>query len=286
MDPLKLQKRFPLLKPFYGLHGDGYLFNFDNQLFEIPKHAITQDELELLQIFSGPLMIPSMQDTAWLNYLTNQTDRMPAPIGDHRLLFLHFEKKFTDPNLLRTTFEALLGKEILLMSLNEHLYIIIEQITDDELLNFSYYINLLSEDLEVNLKIFVSDVIANITVTKVRFNWLSSLQPTIWAYTPKHVLTQQELLIPYVTLQLDSQEKVIFIASILKEAAEHQELLQTVKQVIKCEGNISLAAKKLFMHRNTLQNRMDKFQQLTNKDVRQFEHRLEVFLAISFFEFM
>ncbi|MGN4126928.1 PucR family transcriptional regulator [Lysinibacillus sphaericus] len=284
MDPSKLQQRFPLLKPFKGIHTEGYLFNFDDQLFEIPKHAITKDELELLRIFSGPLIISTLQDTAWHKYLTNQTDIIPSLIQDHRLLFLHFEKVFTDANLLRTTFEALLGKKILLMSLNEHLFVVIEQITDDKLLNFTYYIDLLSEDLEANLKIFVSDVLPDIKITKTRFSWFSSLQSSIWDHTPKHVLTQQELLIPYLTLLLDSQEKAMFITSILKDAAEHQELLQTVKQVITCEGNISLAAKKLFMHRNTLQNRMDKFQHLTHKDIRLFEHRLEVFLAISLYD--
>ncbi|MET4561137.1 sugar diacid utilization regulator [Lysinibacillus parviboronicapiens] len=284
MDPLKLQKRFPLLKPFNDLHTEGYLFNFDNQLYEIPKHAITRDELELLRIFSGPLIISTLQDTDWHQYLTNQTNTIPAAIQDHRLLFLHFDKVFTDLHLLRTTLEALLGKEILLMSLNEHLFVVIEQITDDEPLIFTYFIHLLCEDLEAKLKIFVTDVISDITVTKARFSWLSSLQSSIWHHTSKHVLTQQELLIPYLTLQLDSQEKAIFSASILKEAVEHPDLLQTVKQVIQYEGNISFAAKKLFMHRNTLQNRLEKFHILTLKDIRQFEQRLEVFLAITLFE--
>ena len=40
----------------------------------------------------------------------------------------------------------------------------------------------------------------------------------------------------------------------------------------------------MYMHRNTLQNRIDKFQQMTQKDIRQFSHRLEVYLAIIFLE--
>lgn len=42
MNYQKLQQRFPLLKPFSGNKIEGYLFNFDHQLFEIPKHSITQ----------------------------------------------------------------------------------------------------------------------------------------------------------------------------------------------------------------------------------------------------
>lgn len=284
MNYQKLQQRFPLLKPFSGNETDGYLFNFDNRLFEIPKHTITQSELELLRIFSGPLTFPNDYDTAWFDYFTDETNEAPTPIHKHRVLFLRFDKAFTTPNLLRTAFEALLGKDIILISLNPHLFAIIECIENDELLNFSHYLDLLLEDLKTNFKIFVSDIMPDITMTKKRFNWLVDLQQSLWSCTTKHVLTQQELLVPYLSLHLGLHEKNIFISSILKEATSQPDLVHTIKQLIKYEGNITLAAKKMFMHRNTLQNRLEKFQQLTQKDIRQFEHRLEVFLAISFLE--
>jgi len=149
MNYQKLQQRFPLLRPFSGDETEGYLFNFDNQLFEIPKHTITQSELELLRIFfSGPITLPNDYDTAWFDYLTDQTNEAPTAIRKHRILFLHFDKAFTTPNLLRTAFEALLGKGIILMSLNPQLFAIIECIEDDDLLNFSHYLDLLLEDLE------------------------------------------------------------------------------------------------------------------------------------------
>jgi DNA-binding protein Fis len=284
MNYQKLQQRFPLLKSFSGNATNSYLFNFENQLFEIPKHTITQSELELLRIFSGPITFPNDYDTAWSDYLTNQTNEVPKTIYQHRILFLHFDKAFTTPTLLRTAFEALLGKDIILISLNPQLIAIIECIENDELLDFSLYLDLLLEDLKTNFKIFVSDIMPDMTMTKQRFNWLVDLQQSLWSYTAKHVLTQQELLVPYLSLQLGLHEKNIFISSILKEATSQPDLVHTIKQLLKYEGNITLAAKKMFMHRNTLQNRLEKFQHLTQKDIRQFEHRLEVFLAISFLE--
>ncbi|MNH26595.1 carbohydrate diacid transcriptional activator CdaR [compost metagenome] len=139
-------------------------------------------------------------------------------------------------------------------------------------------------DLEVHFRIFVSDFIHDITTTKERFNWYVHLLPSIWTYTPKHVLTQQELLVPYITQHLAYQEKEIFISSILKSATSQPDLLHTIKKLIEYEGNITLASKKMYMHRNTLQNRLEKFQQITQKDIRQFSHRLEVYLAIIFLE--
>ena len=63
----------------------------------------------------------------------------------------------------------------------------------------THYAHPIMADLETHFKIFVSDIILNITTTKERFNWYVHLLPSIWTYTPKHVLTQQELLVPYIT---------------------------------------------------------------------------------------
>jgi len=284
MDLQKLQQRFPLLSPFSGKTDGNYVFNFDNQLYEIPIHTMTQSEYELLRIFSGPIDLSHNYNIVWLDYLTGKTDVAPAVLPMHRLLFLQFDKDFTAPTILRSVFEALLGKDIILLSLHPQLFAIIECIDSNELLNLAHYLDPIMADLEVHFRIFVSDVIHDITTTKERFNWYVHLLPSIWTYTPKHVLTQQELLVPYVTQHLAYQEKEIFISSILKSATSQPDLLHTIKKLIEYEGNITLASKKMYMHRNTLQNRLEKFQQITQKDIRQFPHRLEVYLAIIFLE--
>ncbi|SPT98715.1 PucR family transcriptional regulator [Lysinibacillus capsici] len=285
MDLQKLQQRFPLLSPFSGKTDGNYVFNFDNQLYEIPIHTMTQNEYELLRIFSGPTVLYDNIDMIWLDYFTDKTDIAPTNLSMHRLLFLHFDKDFTTPTLLRSVFEALLGKDIILLSLQPQLFVIIECIDyNEEFLDLTHYVNPIMADLETHFKIFVSDIIHNITTTKERFNWYVHLLPSIWTYTPKHVLTQQEILVPYITRHLAYQEKETFISSILKRATSQPELLHTIKKLIECDGNITLASKKMYMHRNTLQNRLEKFQQMTQKDIRQFSHRLEVYLAIIFLE--
>jgi len=284
VDLQKLQQRFPLLSPFSGKADGNYVFNFDNQLYEIPIHTMTQNEYELLRIFSGPTVLYDNNDMIWLDYFTDKTDIAPTNLSMHRLLFLHFDKDFTTPTLLRSVFEALLGKDIILLSLQPQLFVIIECIDCNEFLDLAHYVNPIMADLETHFKIFVSDIIHNITTTKERFNWYVHLLPSIWTCTPKHVLTQQELLVPYITQHLAYQEKEIFISSILKRATSQPELLHTIKKLIECDGNITLASKKMYMHRNTLQNRLEKFQQMTQKDIRQFSHRLEVYLAIIFLE--
>jgi len=69
MDLQKLQQRFPLLSPFSGRTDGNYVFNFDNQLYEIPIHTMTQNEYELLRIFSEPTVLSDNYDIVWLDYL-------------------------------------------------------------------------------------------------------------------------------------------------------------------------------------------------------------------------
>jgi DNA-binding PucR family transcriptional regulator len=44
--------------------------------------------------------------------------------------------------------------------------------------------------------------------------------------------------------------------------------------------NVSLAAKKLYLHRNTLQYRVDKFIEKTGIDIKHFGNAVSIYLAL------
>ena len=77
-------------------------------------------------------------------------------------------------------------------------------------------------------------------------------------------------------------EQAFFTSSILSEAADDPDLLHTIETAIHYQLNISSAAKTLYMHRNTVQNKIDRFQRMTNLDLRNFEDSLTAYLAIQF----
>jgi DNA-binding PucR family transcriptional regulator len=69
-----------------------------------------------------------------------------------------------------------------------------------------------------------------------------------------------------------------YINQILGKTKQDTELIKTVKTYIECNSNATYAAKQLYIHRNSLQYRIDKFSERTGLDIRNFRHALTAYL--------
>ena len=77
------------------------------------------------------------------------------------------------------------------------------------------------------------------------------------------------------------KDKAIFLENVLKRTdGLDAETATTLETFISLDCNVSETAKKLFIHRNTLLYRLDKFKQETGLDVRTFRHALLVHIAL------
>ncbi|MCD8511165.1 MAG: helix-turn-helix domain-containing protein [Bacillus sp. (in: Bacteria)] len=70
----------------------------------------------------------------------------------------------------------------------------------------------------------------------------------------------------------------------LTPVLDDRTLLDSVKVYLECNLNTSLAAKKLYMHRNTLQYRVDKFIEKTSIDIKRFPNAVAVYFMFSVLE--
>jgi len=70
------------------------------------------------------------------------------------------------------------------------------------------------------------------------------------------------------------------LSNLLVESMQAQEMLQTIQVFLQCNLNASLTAKKLYIHRNSLQYRLDKFIENTGIDIRSFTNAAFVSLAM------
>ncbi|UUZ82726.1 helix-turn-helix domain-containing protein [Paenibacillus sp. P26] len=77
-------------------------------------------------------------------------------------------------------------------------------------------------------------------------------------------------------------EKAVFLEKVLKrlDAALDTEMVTTLEQFFQLDCNVSETAKKLYIHRNTLLYRLDKFKQETGLDVRTFNDAVLVKIAM------
>ena len=73
--------------------------------------------------------------------------------------------------------------------------------------------------------------------------------------------------------------KDILDVSILEAFGEDKELMATIKVFLESNSNASLSAKKLYVHRNTLQYRLDKFMEKSGVNLKDFDAAVVVYLA-------
>lgn len=277
-----LENKFPALQTYTGQLKDAYVFKFEDQLYEIPKTAITKKEYEILSIFSEKTDIQSDLQQSWIQFLDSKITNPPIVIGSYQLLLIRVPHEDVSCYTIEAVFTALLKEQIILINPEEKLYCILYP--TESIVSLKPYIQLISNDLQVSCKILVSDLQTDILNAPALYAWLQTIEKNIWFLTNQQIMEQNDLLIPLLIMRMTDYEKKYFVHHVLHQAVYEKELLKTVQYCIECQNNFSAAAKKLFIHRNTLQKRLDKFYKLTNKDLKDFKEMLEVYFAILLFD--
>src|SRR5699024_8760952 len=96
----------------------------------------------------------------------------------------------------------------------------------------------------------------------------------------KSVLTYIDI-VPFLYLEeMDAHKQKYISEMILRETINDTELLKTMETFLLCNLNVSETAKELYMHRNSLQYRLDKFADKTGLDVRQFHDAMTLYLVL------
>lgn len=136
-------------------------------------------------------------------------------------------------------------------------------------------------DFYVQLSVFIGSPIASFEELKERFTWENEVfEITRQSIPSKKIFFEQEI-IPYLLfkdLQDTTKKKLL---SLLAPVVDDKTLLESVKLYLECNLNVSLAAKKLFMHRNTLQYRVDKFIEKTSIDIKRFPNAVAVYFMLT-----
>lgn len=85
---------------------------------------------------------------------------------------------------------------------------------------------------------------------------------------------------------IPEDEKTKFMENVLKriDYVLDSEMQHTLEHFFALDCNVSETAKKLYIHRNTLLYRLDKFKQETGFDVRSFKHAVLVKIAVSLYK--
>jgi sugar diacid utilization regulator len=261
----------------------------DGRYVGINKEEITEKDKTLLSIFLSPIIIdhnlPPHQ-SMWQQLLLNNDSEVLLSLRkyyDNKTTFrmIHFQLQ---NEVEKLTFEEALSSLSLLDStviwLSPTNGLIIEQvkqdkITPEELMDLR---NAIASDFYTDSFFYTGNAFSLEVGIRDLFEWETHCFQLARTHFKSKGVYQFFELFPFLLLQESKSETKVRIQHLVQEVSEDE--LQTIKTFIESGLNISLSAKKLFMHRNSLQYRVEKFIEKTGIDIKSFQGAIVVYLAI------
>ncbi|WP_405103330.1 PucR family transcriptional regulator [Oceanobacillus sp. FSL H7-0719] len=286
----KLKTIFPSLIFFSendANYPEGYILYMtdDKQIIGIQENEVSKrDEViltSLLTPYHSELPTLTKQEKLWMHHL-NMDESSDENFPNFRLVYFTFPTKQLKPALFKEAIETLFDKPVPILWENESSGIIIEELENqaDEPLSYEQIIDVLMSDLYVHIQFLVGPFIHTHADLKINYNSLRKHANTIFTYFEKQVVFYTEAILALLINQASSEFRENAIHYILKEVKEDKDLLHTVKVFFQSNLNASLTAKELYLHRNSLQYRLDKFIEKTGIDIRSFDQAALVYFIL------
>ncbi|MFP7494855.1 helix-turn-helix domain-containing protein [Terribacillus saccharophilus] len=286
----ELEKLFPgvvKMESFESIDTSDYhwLRMEDGEMVGFPANQLNNRELALLHLIGSPMSHPngSSLDTAWHELLLERgksegLDKDPLYENGCRFVFFKIEghikaeafqeaiDNLTDDPLAYIWFTKQTG---LIVESRQADFIVYEEILD-----------MLMYDLSASLRLFISPWQSSAENAAAQYPWLSKAYQQFDAQSAKHVLYFQDAVPDLISALLSETDRQNIVHHILQGMHEDDELLRTVRMYFLCNQNLTLTAKKLYIHRNSLNYRLEKLTEKTGLDIRRFQDAFALYLAL------
>lgn len=239
----------------------------------IPNDVLSESERDLLELMYGQ---QEHSNSPWFNRLINHQDTTNlTDVESCRLIHFEVVGKNFDKQLWLETFESGFIDVVddFFISDKSGIVVVRDEVLDKE--SISGLINALDSDFNTKTSIFLGTPIlqrihldALYEEEKTLFNLFKHQQPLtdyLSVYTP-HFLSK---------LTHDSTTAKMLAYRL----ANDQEMQEIIDVMWHAQGNVSLAAGKLYIHRNTLNHKLDKFIDQTSFNLRDI-HQLALLYLI------
>lgn len=286
---IKLRKQYP----------DAVVWGSDNVKYDdyfwittrdekigIPYKNLTPQEEQLLTIlFQDSTSYNrnlSTSQVSWYNFFFNQKDLPLTSWGKIRLIYFTTSKT----NFLINDFE-----EAILSFFNKDSILVWEDEQNGFIIENEYFNNISFEALKEIVTVIESDFYNNLQLFCGNFHETTpelshhfKLEKESFSLAQRYITNQKihsiKTTFPYLIMTGIESSKEWYLQELLGDMVNDSEMITTIKTYIKLNRNATLAAKDLYIHRNSLQYRIDKFIDKTNLDIRTFHDAMLAYLAI------
>jgi sugar diacid utilization regulator len=255
--------------------------------FGLRKSAVTDKEYQLLSISLHPVIsAPKLfteEERKWSSYLFDgKTGNLILSPEDKRcILHIYFKVPFKEDDAFREAVLALFDEAPVILWKNNHTAILILKSRPD-LTKAEEIAQLLASDFYSDVHLFVGSSLSDSNLVKPMFEMEEMAFELARKSFPEKRSFIFEKVIPLLLLSLTSHEVLSTSFSSLLSALkdEDPEWITSILAFFEHGMNITATSKALFIHRNSLQYRLERFIEKTGLDPRQFDDALFIHLAL------
>ncbi|GGA73290.1 PucR family transcriptional regulator [Ornithinibacillus halotolerans] len=284
----KLKRFFPSIQHYRTIPtklNDKYkwFLTEDSQLIGIEPNELDEKDNALLHTLLKPYysLFPKMTDAEekWYEWINNKRT-IPNTNLTYRFVYFQIVPNQIEPQTFNEAIRQLFDSEMHLLWETETTGIMIEVIESENTLSYKEIIDTLMSDLYINIRFFVGPYQTELPNVRQYYHYILEWAKISFLYSQNNVITYLDA-IPFIFVEQSNLSfKKTVISLVLQEFQDDNEFAKIMEVFLESNLNISVAAKKLYMHRNSLQYRIDKFQEKTGIDVRNFHQAVSVYLAL------
>ncbi|WP_226529781.1 PucR family transcriptional regulator [Metabacillus niabensis] len=258
------------------------------QVFGISKTAIHANEKVLLSSLFQPLENISedsftISQQKWYTFLfSEEMGPSPLPTENTSVRFYYFflKQPIDDKQNFEEAVKGIINSELVIWLSLSHGIIVEDkpQVTleIDMLKDFS---DTLTTDFYVEPFIYIGQLQKNDEDLKKKFLLEQSCFHTLHRTSNREKVMSFYEALPILIMKAPTASKKDLLSNHLLEAIEDKELHHTIEAFFHSNLNASSTAKRLFIHRNSLQYRLEKLLEKTGLDIRTFSNASFIFLA-------
>lgn len=259
----------------------------------IPKTNLTEKELNLLNVLYEQVKMSSSMPLSSLSRKWHEFLLLDGSIptlsseSNFRFIQFHIKGHGVDPTEIESAIKGFFSDEVQIIWQDDHNGIVIEErrkfsLTESELSS-------IADTLESDFYVKVSFYIGRLYPASNQLQSHFQQEKEYFEFAKKNltstnVISFEKIFPAFVAFNLPNDIKDKVNKELSSVFLEDPELYTTIKVFLENNLNASLTAKKLFIHRNTLQYRLDKFIDKTGVQLKDFYGAFTVFLACLLFE--
>ncbi|AGT30966.1 PucR family transcriptional regulator [Geobacillus genomosp. 3] len=263
-----------------------WFYTADGDEIGIAKQRLTKRERQLLALFLIPAdhrrERESEEERAWKRWMASGDPAAPAMLAAPYCRLIHFivNRPITDKIEFAETIRDLFDSPVTIVWNKDKGGLIIEarqkrtakppllaEMADALAADFYATIHLfIGPTRPVDDRLYESFLLEKECFSAARRFW------------PKQTVYEWEDAIPLPLLGDGRRDTTERILSFLDGFDEDE--IRAMETFLQCNLNVSMAAKKLYMHRNSLQYRIDKWTEQTGIDIKRFKGAAAIYLAI------